>query len=180
MNKKTFIEKIKALLSTEQTEVVKLQQEIKLKDGSVIMVEPGLEIGATVMNAENLPVDNGMYELEDGSKINVEAGLIIEVLPAMIEEEIVEQEKEVVEYVTKSDFDSLVNSINEIKEKISISMQAQVELSTELDSFKTKPVDEKIKRKEEATDNSIKFKENLKKLDPEFERLAKLYSITKK
>lgn len=179
MDKKTFIEKIKIMLNLEEKSVEVKQLEAKLKDGSSIMVEPELAIGANASNANGEVLPDGMYELEDGSKINIQSGLIIELIPFV--EEAIEQKEETptVEYATKDELNSLVTAINELKEKINLSLQVQVELSSELDSFKNKPVDEKITRKEEAKDKSSNLRAELKKLDPNFEKLEKLYSIKK-
>lgn len=187
MDRKTFIEKIKLMLSGEENKTVEVKQmEAKLADGSVINVEPELAVGANVLNADGQPLPDGMYELEDGSSINVQAGLIIEVVPmqqkAEEEKPVVEQQENIqpaVEYATKEEFNSLLSAINELKEKINLSLQAQVEFSSELDNFKTKPVDEKITRKDEAKDNSAKIREELRKLDPNFEKTVKLYSKNK-
>lgn len=180
MDKKTFIEKIKIMLNLEQDKVEVKQLEAKLKDGSSISVEPELAIGANALNANGEVLPDGMYELEDGSKINIQSGLIIELIP-FIEEQKIEQEEEkpTVEYATKEELNSLVTAINELKEKINLSLQTQVALSSELDSFKNKPVDEKIVRKEEAKEKTTNLRAELKKLDPDFEKLEKLYSIKK-
>lgn len=178
MDRKTFIDKIKLMLNIEDKVEVK-QLEAKLKDGSSIMVEPELAIGANVANANGEVLPDGMYELEDNSKINVQSGLIIELIPFV--EEAIEQKEETptVEFATKEELNSLVTAINELKEKINLSFQAQIEFSSELDSYKNKAVDEKIIRKEEAKDKASNLRAELKKLDPDFERMEKLYSNKK-
>ena len=101
---------IKKLLFTEEaTPAVESTEEVvehsfedaKLIDGTIVRIEPAIEIGATVEviseDAETLPAPDASHELENGSVIRTEGGIIVEVLEAEApaeEEEAKEEEKE--------------------------------------------------------------------------------------
>ena len=111
---------IKKLLFTEEaTPAVESTEEVvehsfedaKLIDGTIVRIEPAIEIGATVEviseDAETLPAPDASHELENGSVIRTEGGIIVEVLEAEApaeEEEAKEEEKE--EEMSATPFDS--------------------------------------------------------------------------
>jgi hypothetical protein len=95
--------KIKVMLGLEDApveEAVELE-DIKKVDGTILRIEPALEVGATVQvigeDAELIEVLEGDHELEDGTVIKVEGGIIIEVIavegaePEAVEEEMSEE-----------------------------------------------------------------------------------------
>jgi hypothetical protein len=75
-------------------------EDMKLVDGTIVRIEPALEVGATVEviseDGEILPAPDASHELESGSIIRTEGGLIVEILEAEApaEEEAKEEEKE--------------------------------------------------------------------------------------
>jgi len=76
-------------------------EDMKLVDGTIVRIEPALEVGATVEviseDGETLPAPDASHELESGSIIRTEGGLIVEILEAEApaeEEEAKEEEKE--------------------------------------------------------------------------------------
>ena len=76
-------------------------EDMKLVDGTIVRIEPALEVGATVEviseDGETLPAPDASHELENGSIIRTEGGLIVEILEAEApaeEEEAKEEEKE--------------------------------------------------------------------------------------
>jgi len=76
-------------------------EDMKLVDGTIVRIEPALEVGATVEviseDGETLPAPDASHELENGSIIRTEGGVIVEILEAEApaeEEEAKEEEKE--------------------------------------------------------------------------------------
>ena len=75
-------------------------EDMKLVDGTIVRIEPALEVGATVEviseDGETLPAPDASHELESGSIIRTEGGLIVEILEAEApaEEEEAKDEKE--------------------------------------------------------------------------------------
>jgi hypothetical protein len=71
-------------------------EDVSLLDGTVIMVEPALEVGAAVVAMDEeipVPLPVGEYELNDGRiLVVVEAGVIDAINEASTEEEVIEEE----------------------------------------------------------------------------------------
>ena len=98
---KTLREKITAKLSAikkvlaEDEKPVALE-DAKLVDGTLVRIEPALEVGATVQviseDGSMIEAPDGEHELESGDVIKVEGGIIIELIPIVIEEETVVEE----------------------------------------------------------------------------------------
>lgn len=74
---------IKKILFSEEQKAVKLS-EATLVDGTIVSVEPDIEVGAVVQvigeGGEMLPAPDGSHELQDGTLITTEGGLIVEVV----------------------------------------------------------------------------------------------------
>lgn len=127
MNLNEAIEKLSGLVSkfnaeptTEQTFI-----DAKLMDGTIIRYE-SLEVGMPLLVIDEagneLPAPDGEHELEDGTKVTVEAGIITEVASkeeeAPEEEEApIEQPMAAVESVSKEDFETLKNEVADLKSK---------------------------------------------------------------
>ena len=85
-------------------------EDMKLVDGTIVRIEPALEVGATVEviseDAETLPAPDASHELENGTVIRTEGGLIVEILEAEApaEEEAKEEKEE--EMAAEPAFDS--------------------------------------------------------------------------
>ena len=126
MNLNEAIEKLSGLVSkfnaeptTEQTFI-----DAKLMDGTIVRYE-SLEVGMPLMVIDEagneLPAPDGEHELEDGTKVKVESGIITEV--ASKEEEApeaempIEQPMAAVESVSKEDFEALKNEVSDLKSK---------------------------------------------------------------
>ena len=98
---KTLREKITAKLSAikkvlaEDEKPVALE-DAKLVDGTLVRIEPALEVGATVQviseDGSMIEAPDGEHELESGDVIKVEGGIIIELVPIVIEEETIIEE----------------------------------------------------------------------------------------
>jgi len=92
----------KATPAVESTEAVVEHsfEDAKLIDGTIVRIEPAIEIGATVEviseDGETLAAPDASHELESGSVIRTEGGIIVEVLEAEApaEEEEAKEEKE--------------------------------------------------------------------------------------
>ena len=113
---------IKKLLFTEEAapavesteEVVEHSfEDAKLVDGTIVRIMPAIEVGATVEviseDGETLAAPDASHELESGSIIRTEGGIIVEVLEAEapaeeVEEEAKDEEKE--EEMSATPFDS--------------------------------------------------------------------------
>lgn len=85
-------------------------EDMKLVDGTIVRIEPALEVGATVEviseDAETLPAPDASHELENGTVIRTEGGVIVEILEAEApaEEEAKEEKEE--EMAAEPAFDS--------------------------------------------------------------------------
>lgn len=124
---KTLREKITAKLSAikkvlaEDEKPVALE-DAKLVDGTLVRIEPALEIGATVQviseDGSMVEAPDGEHELESGDVIKVEGGIIIELIPIVAEEEIVVEEvmsevEPVAQVAPKLDIEALQNQLIE-------------------------------------------------------------------
>ena len=97
---------IKKLLFSETTEEAFV--DAKLVDGTIVRVEPALEIGASVAvvgeDGEVVPAPDGEHELESGEVVRTEGGVIVEIMtPEPVEEEAEEVEEEM---ASEEKFDS--------------------------------------------------------------------------
>lgn len=119
---------------TEKEVVERKFEEATLADGTVLTVEPALEVGAAVVitvDGEMMPAPDGDHVLADNSIISVEGGLITNIAPAEeVEEEVVEEldseatatvekereAKKVIEsIVTEKQFSDLTKEVEELK-----------------------------------------------------------------
>ena len=88
---------IKKLLFSETTEEAFV--DAKLVDGTIVRVEPALEIGASVAvigeDGETVAAPDGEHELESGEVVRTEGGVIVEIMtPEPVAEEAEEVEEE--------------------------------------------------------------------------------------
>jgi len=110
---------IKKLLFSEEAKVTEsAPQEVelnfedaKLVDGTIVKIEPAIEVGASVEviseDGETIPAPDGEHELEAGTIIRTEGGIIVEVNE--VEEEVEEEaadEDEVEEEMAAEPFDA--------------------------------------------------------------------------
>ena len=89
----------KILFGTETEETVEAAFiDGKLVDGTIVRVEPAVEVGASVKvideAANEIDAPDGDHELEDGTIIRTEGAIIVEVLAPEAEEEESEEEVE--------------------------------------------------------------------------------------
>lgn len=129
MNLNEAIEKLSGLVSKfnaePTTETKETFIDAKLMDGTIIRYE-SLEVGMPLLVIDEagneLPAPDGEHELEDGTKVTVEAGIITEVASKEeeapeAEEAPIEQPMAAVETVSKEDFETLKSEVAELKTK---------------------------------------------------------------
>lgn len=155
-------------------------EDVTLLDGTMIMVEPDVEVGAAAVImqdeiAQPLPV--GEYELSDNRVIIVEeAGLIaavnepnaeeeIEVTEELKEDDKVKEAKRVIEsIITEKVFSELKKEVQEMKEAFTKQIEDLTQFysddKTERVEFKTEVIDliEKIGEEPKAEPTQKKFK----------------------
>ena len=124
---KTLREKITAKLSAikkvlAEEEVPVAMEDAKLIDGTIVRIEPAIEIGATVQviseDGSMVEARDGEHELESGDVIKVEGGVIIELIPIVVEdapviEEVMSEEVPVAPVAPKLDIEALQNQLIE-------------------------------------------------------------------
>ena len=96
-NIKANLSKIKIALGVDDEAPASVElEDIKKVDGTILRIEPAIEIGATVQvigeDAELIEAPDGDHELESGDVIKTEGGVIIEIMAVEGEEEVVEEE----------------------------------------------------------------------------------------
>ena len=115
-------------IEEEQEEVVQLE-DVKKVDGTILRIEPNIEIGATVQvigeDAELIEAPDGDHELESGDVIKTEGGIIIEIIAvegepeAVVEEEMSEEAPVVAEVPKGLNVEELTNNVmNKLNEAI--------------------------------------------------------------
>jgi hypothetical protein len=124
---KTLREKITAKLSAikkvlAEEEVPVAMEDAKLIDGTIVRIEPAIEVGATVQviseDGSMVEAPDGEHELESGDVIKVEGGVIIELIPIVVEdapviEEVMSEEVPVAPVAPKLDIEALQNQLIE-------------------------------------------------------------------
>lgn len=131
-NIRTKLSKIKEVLLEETpTEEVQLE-DAKLVDGTIIRIEPAIEVGATVQvigeDGELIDAPDADHEMEDGRIIKTEGGIILEVIEVEGEEEEVVVEEEMSEEgETEPTFeDKLLAKVNELVTKHREDLDAKI------------------------------------------------------
>jgi len=85
-------------IETSQPTSEQKYMDATLADGTVIMIEPGVEVDAAVtvaVDGEIVPVEDATHELADGTMIRTEGGIIVEVISPegeAVEEEVMSDE----------------------------------------------------------------------------------------
>ena len=131
---------IKKLLFSETTEEAFV--DAKLVDGTIVRVEPALEIGASVAvigeDGETVPAPDGEHELESGEVVRTEGGVIVEIMtPEPVEEEAGEVEEEM---ASEEKFDAegfkadILSAVSElIKSEIAAAQFAKTEKVSDIE-----------------------------------------------
>ena len=156
MSKET-LDKVKKLIFGEDTKEVAVEAtpevtEVKLMsaelaDGTVVNIEPALEVGAMVtveVEGEVAPMPNGEYPLADGTVVTVAEGAITDIKEVEAEEEEAMETEATQEPVAETVTEAKIRKIIESTETV---FNEQIEkLSNELETVKA----EFAKYKEEA------------------------------
>ena len=131
---------IKKLLFSETTEEAFV--DAKLVDGTIVRVEPALEIGASVAvigeDGETVAAPDGEHELESGEVVRTEGGVIVEIMtPEPVAEEAEEVEEEM---ASEEKFDSegfkadILSAVSElIKSEIAAAQFAKTEKVSDIE-----------------------------------------------
>ncbi len=91
-------------------------EDAKLVDGSIVRIEPAVEVGATVVvigeDGETVPAPDAAHELESGVIVRTEGGVVVEVLePEAAPEEAPEEVEEEMAEVPAFDADAFKEDI---------------------------------------------------------------------
>jgi hypothetical protein len=149
MSKET-LDKVKKLIFGEETVVEATPTEVievklmamELADGTMINVEPALEVGAMVtVEVEGVvaPIPNGEYPLADGTIITISEGAISDIKEVEAEEEEAMETEATTETVTEAKIRKIIESTETVFAKVET-------LETELETVKA----EFAKYKEES------------------------------
>lgn len=147
MSKET-LDKVKKLIFGEETvvetptEVIEVKlMSMELADGTMINIEPALEVGAIVtVEVEGVaaPIPNGEYPLADGTVIIISEGAISEVKAVEVEEEEEAMETEVAptETVTEAKIRKIIESTETVFAKVETLETELSEVKAEFAKYK--------------------------------------------
>lgn len=176
---KQIFKSVKVALGME-----KFEETLTLIDGTVVEVE-AFEIGQVVnkMDGENKVVlEDGEYELEDGTKFTITEGLISAITPKeqMAEETPVKPDEEMINRVSaiETKITELETVITELVDIVSKITEGQTSMTADLSNQKTE-----MTRIAEIVDKEPATKETFKKNDKsqsEIERKLEVLKTLKK
>ena len=120
---------IKKVLAEEQAPEAVALEDAKLIDGTIVRIEPAIEIGATVQviseDGSLMDARDTEHELESGDVIKTEGGVIIEIIPIeapvedVVEEEMSEEAPVIAEVPKGLNIEELTNNVmNKLNEAI--------------------------------------------------------------
>jgi hypothetical protein len=120
---------IKKVLAEEQAPEAIALEDAKLIDGTIVRIEPAIEIGATVQviseDGSMAEAPDASHELESGDVIKTEGGVIIEIIPIeapvedVVEEEMSEEAPVIAEVPKGLNVEELTNNVmNKLNEAI--------------------------------------------------------------
>ena len=120
---------IKKVLAEEQAPEAVALEDAKLIDGTIVRIEPAIEIGATVQviseDGSLTDAPDASHELESGDVIKTEGGVIIEIIPIeapvedVVEEEMSEEAPVIAEVPKGLNVEELTNNVmNKLNEAI--------------------------------------------------------------
>jgi len=156
MEKDSIIEKIKRIVfGEEEVEVPVVKSEFldaTLEDGTLINIEPALEVGAAVVviDAEGNPAvaPDAEHTLADGSKFVTVEGVITEIMP--MEEVVVEEEVPMAEDATETQEQKVKKVVESIVKESHFATEEKVNEAVE--SLKALFAEELSKAKNEIKD----------------------------
>lgn len=192
---------IKKVVFEDEVAEEKTFVDVKTAAGDILKIEPSIEVAASVMvlteDGEEAPALDGSYELEDGTVITVEAGIVSVVMPIEapaeeemaaepVAEEVVEEAKAPfdLEALQGQIIDKLNVAITEKIEKLRFAKTEEVEkLIAENDKLKAgfkSALDliEELSNAEAATPNTRVEKQPFKKTNKRRITIAELKAQT--
>ena len=160
-NIKANLSKIKIALGVDDEAPASVElEDIKKVDGTILRIEPAIEIGATVQvigeDAELIEAPDGDHELESGDVIKTEGGVIIEIMAVegeeeeVVEEEMSEETPEVkaqpidVQALTDNVMNKLNEALNDKINNLKFAAIADVKTLTERNKTLTEAVSELV------------------------------------
>ena len=160
-NIKANLSKIKIALGVEDEAPASVElEDIKKVDGTILRIEPAIEIGATVQvigeDAELIEAPDGDHELESGDVIKTEGGIIIEIMAVegeeeeVVEEEMSEETPEVkaqpidVQALTDNVMNKLNEALNDKINNLKFAAIEEVEALTKRNKTLTEAVSELV------------------------------------
>ena len=192
-NIKANLSKIKIALGVEDEAPASVElEDIKKVDGTILRIEPAIEIGATVQvigeDAELIEAPDGDHELESGDVIKTEGGVIIEIMAVEAEDEVVEEEMSEETPEVKAQpidvqalTDNVMNKLNEaLNDKINnlkFAAIEEVEALTERNKTLTEAVSELVGIVEQFA--GTPSEEPTKKVKNPFKRDTKEFDFSK-
>lgn len=148
---------IKKLIFGKEEETIEQKfEDIRKVDGTILRIEPSIEVGATVQiigeDGELMEAPDGDHELENGQVIRIEGGLVLEVLEGENageneEEEMAEENAapslnvdEITKQITNKLTESILDKVNNLKfakeEQIAELTDANAKLQEENEAIK--------------------------------------------
>lgn len=126
---------IKKLLFNEEP-VAEAFLDAKLVDGTIVRVEPAVEVGATVAvvgeDGEVVPAPDAAHEMEDGMVVRTEGGVIVEILEPEAEPEEVEEEAG----EEKEEEMSAEEPTEEVTEEVAEEVEVEASATFDAEAFK--------------------------------------------
>lgn len=120
-NIKANLDKIKVALGVDEAPEEVQLEDAKLVDGTIVRIEPAIEVGATVSvigeDGQLIEAPDAEHELESGDVIKTEGGVIIEIIqiegeaPEVVEEEMSEEAPVAEAVAPKLDIEALQNQL---------------------------------------------------------------------
>ena len=186
MSKET-LDKVKKLIFGEETvevtptEVIEVKlMSMELANGTMINIEPALEVGAMVtVEVEGVvaPIPNGEYPLADGTVIIISEGAISEVKAVEVEEEEEAMETEVAptETVTEAKIRKIIESTETVFAKVETLETELSEVKAEFAKYK-----EESDTKEKAMFSAVEELANESSVKPLVKKRSGVISPKKK
>ena len=193
-NIKANLSKIKIALGVDDEAPASVElEDIKKVDGTILRIEPAIEIGATVQvigeDAELIEAPDGDHELESGDVIKTEGGVIIEIMAVegeeeeVVEEEMSEETPEVkaqpidVQALTDNVMNKLNEALNDKINNLKFAAIADVKTLTERNKTLTEAVSELVNIVEQFA--GTPSEEPTKKVKNPFKQDSKEFDFSK-
>jgi len=175
---------------SKMLKIHKFAASSKLKDGTDIFIDGDLSEGTkiyVVTSDGNLPLPDGEYELEDGTKITVAEGIITDVSENDGEEEESvsaeeESKKGEEEELSFDSLDGIKNSIVSVSEQVSQLIE-KIETVEKMNNELTesnKKIDEKLKGFEDLKTKNEEFSNQIQEFKDQLETIPGAEKIKKR